>query len=767
MTRPRDRRRAEHRETLRRAVLTVLSTTLPELTDAEIGAVLQTARASTGIALKQLADHLASHPDALVSGEPRCPTVVIRLTHTLHEAGHTVVVRPGCGGCGSLTRALPRFGPEGRLCQMCAVRASLDTCARCGRAGTRIAARRAEGRICFACYRVDAEVVEDCGRCGRRRMPVTRLADGKPLCLGCWTQPRHRCDLCGQHAPAKVNGPDGTICRDCYRSPRPRRRCDRCGRIRLLTSQALGDGTELELCRFCRLSLDKVCAGCAEIRPCRRYGPDGRWFCPSCQPKGTESCCRCGQPKRIHTRWPIGPLCATCHNTLLDTPSTCAHCQQIHVLVAEDDQGAAICGPCAGTGFDPRCVTCGRPGRHYLPDRCARCVLGDRVTELLSGPDGQVSSQLRPLEQALASSGSPRTLIAWLSNSPNARLLARLAADGAALSHEVLDQLPPGRHEFYVRQMLVHTGVLPERDDDLERLPQWLNTVLASRPDEHARLIRPFVHWFLLRRARRRAASRRQPATAGGYLRTRILVALDLLTWLDEQQLSLAQLDQPSLEAWLAAGNSSSYTIRYFLDWATARGLTRPLTVPTLPRQAPDQILDEADRWDLLQRCLTDETMPLDIRAAGALVLLFGLPLSRIRHLTIDQVHVTDTRSFLRTGRHPLLLPPRLAVLIHRLAETPLTRARLVTSGTASRWLFPGLTPGRPTTQTGIRDKLRDYNIDTRPARNAALISLAGELPSTVLADVLGLSTTTAVQWAALAGRDWAAYVAERVSADA
>ncbi|MGB8202380.1 MAG: hypothetical protein WCF33_22295, partial [Pseudonocardiaceae bacterium] len=262
-------------------------------------------------------------------------------------------------------------------------------------------------------------------------------------------------------------------------------------------------------------------------------------------------------------------------------------------------------------------------------------------------------------------------------------------------------------------------------------------------------------------------AARRQPATAGGYLRTRILVALDLLTWLDEEQLSLAQLDQPSLEAWLTAGNSSSYTIRYFLSWATARELTRPLIVPTLPRQAPDQILDEAARWDLLQRCLTDETMPLDIRAAGALVLLFGLPLSRIRHLTIDQVHTTNTRSFLRTGRHPLPLPPGLAALIHRLAETPLTRARLVTSETASRWLFPGLTPGRPTTQTGFQDKLRDYNIDTRPARNAALISLAGELPSTVLADVLGLSITTAVQWAALAGRDWATYVAERVSADA
>lgn len=333
------------------------------------------------------------------------------------------------------------------------------------------------------------------------------------------------------------------------------------------------------------------------------------------------------------------------------------------------------------------------------------------------------------------------------------------------MSHELLDQLPPGRHEFYVRQMLVHTGVLPERHDDLERLPAWLNTVLASKPDEHARLIRPFVHWFLLRRARRRAANRRQPATAGSYLRTRITVALDLLSWLDAHQLSLAQLDQPTLESWLAAGNSSSYTIRYFLDWAAARELTRPLTVPTLPRQDPQQILDEAHRWDLLRRCLTDETMPLDTRAVAALVLLFGLPVSRIRHLTVDQLDITATRSFLRTGQHPLLLPPRLAALLARLAATPLTRARLVTRETTTRWLFPGLTPGRPTTQTGILVKLRAYGIDARPARNAALISLAGELPTTVLADVLGLSTNTAVQWATRARRDWATYLAERAAA--
>jgi hypothetical protein len=386
------------------------------------------------------------------------------------------------------------------------------------------------------------------------------------------------------------------------------------------------------------------------------------------------------------------------------------------------------------------------------------------LADLLAGPDGEVSSQLQPVQQTFTTARHPRSLIRWLQQSPNAQLLAQLAATGKPLNHQLLDELPPGRHEYYVRQMLVHTGVLPERHDDLERLPRWLDKVLDTKPAEHARLIRPFVHWFLLRRARRRAAARRHAAIANSYLRTRITVALELLAWLDEHNLCLAQLDQATLDTWLANGNASSYTIRYFLDWAATRGIAPPLTVPLLPRQDPERMLDEAERWGLLRRCLTDETMPLDARCAAALLLLFGLPVSRIRHLTIDQLHIGDTRSFLRIGQHPLLLPPRLAVLLKQLADTPHTRARLVTSEIAQRWLFPGLTPGRPTSQSGFQTKLRAYNIDARPARNSALISLASDLPSPVLADVLGLSTSTAVRWTALAKRDWAAYIAERAA---
>ncbi|WP_164903882.1 hypothetical protein [Nonomuraea polychroma] len=50
-------------------------------------------------------------------------------------------------------------------------------------------------------------------------------------------------------------------------------------------------------------------------------------------------------------------------------------------------------------------------------------------------------------------------------------------------------------------------------------------------------------------------------------------------------------MTQPELERWLAAGNTRTYTIRYFLGWAAERRIAPRLTVPKIPRQDPVRIL--------------------------------------------------------------------------------------------------------------------------------------------------------------------------------
>jgi len=60
----------------------------------------------------------------------------------------------------------------------------------------------------------------------------------------------------------------------------------------------------------------------------------------------------------------------------------------------------------------------------------------------------------------------------------------------------------------------------------------------------------------------------------------------------------------------------------------------------------------------------------------------------------------------------------------------------------------------------GVR--LHHHGINAHAGRNTARLALAAELPASVLADLTGISISTAERWSQWAKRDWAAYVAER-----
>lgn len=100
--------------------------------------------------------------------------------------------------------------------------------------------------------------------------------------------------------------------------------------------------------------------------------------------------------------------------------------------------------------------------------------------------------------------------------------------------------------------------------------------------------------------------------------------------------------------------------------------------------------------------------------------------------------------------------------MLSDLAQAGSGRSRYPTRPGARRWLFPGLVPGRPLSAESLSVKLTRFGLPTRPARNAALISLAAQLPSAVLADLIGLHHNTTSRWSKLAARDWHAFVAAR-----
>lgn len=201
------------------------------------------------------------------------------------------------------------------------------------------------------------------------------------------------------------------------------------------------------------------------------------------------------------------------------------------------------------------------------------------------------------------------------------------------------------------------------------------------------------------------------------------------------------------------------------LQWTAARGITGELTVVVLPRQQPEDLLDDDARWKLLRQCLSDDTMPLDLRTAGALVLLLSIQVERISSLCAEHVVLRDDDTFLDTGSgHPGLLPPKVGRLLREQLAATRPNLMIQSSTDSPRWLFPGLVPGQPIFGHSLTTRLNRYGINTRPARNGALVALAADLPAPIMADLLGMHINTAVRWVQFARRDWTDYLAARAA---
>jgi hypothetical protein len=746
--------RAERPEIVLARLVAHLAAVVPGLSKDAARAALVKAQAETRKGLRELDAYFAVRPEALTVGVSDCPAALVRLAQVLLKAGHAVSL-PVCAACGRAESFL-RATSGGRRCSRCNSRRSRIRCARCGQDG-RVAARRPEGVICYRCYSNDPLVVEECAGCGHQRLAVKRLADGGPLCRNCYTRPARVCSVCGAVALVKATLEQGPVCRSCYRPPQ--RRCGRCERVGPIGRRAIANSPDL--CQSCYRGPTGVCSICERTRPCIG-SRSGTLICHSCFPRPRRTCCRCGQLRPVNAEWPIGPVCSSCYQYIRNHPERCVRCGSLQPLIAVEEDGRRTCGPCAGVEIDYTCRRCGQAGRIYADGICTRCVLTDQLQDLLQRPDGTIAPQLVPVRDALIAVEHPITILGWLRRSASARLLARLAAEDRPISHDLLDELPQANGLHHFRQVLVHTGVLPERVEYLERLTPWLDQFLADVPSHHAWLIRPFAHWFVLRRARRRTRRRSYTQAASSGARGRIRTAAAFLGWLEEHGLTLESVGQGDVDQWLAGGATPRYSVRAFLTWAADRGFASKLTVPSRSSRQPQRLLRDEDRRQQLRRCLNDTALPVDVRAAGALIALFGIAISRVVELTADHISQHEDATYLIIDQHPVLLPPRLAELLHSAAQTQSPSA-LGRSLPRTRWLLPGSKrPGRHMAASTLSRRLLEHGIEARSTRNTALLALAADLPAPVLADLLGLHVSTASRWVTYAKRDWSAYLAAR-----
>jgi hypothetical protein len=200
-----------------------------------------------------------------------------------------------------------------------------------------------------------------------------------------------------------------------------------------------------------------------------------------------------------------------------------------------------------------------------------------------------------------------------------------------------------------------------------------------------------------------------------------------------------------------------------FLDWARQRGTAGELSIPGRTAQyQPLRPPPDDEVWAQLRRCLHDPNIPLDVRVAGALILLFGTTVTRLVRLNVDAVVVGDGQVHLRLGRAPLLLPPPVDELVTSLAQAPVEHSAFADSLQVSRLLFSGRAPGQPIRAPALRARLARYGITPVPGRHAAILAMTADLPTPVVADLLGVSYKTAIRWAGHASGDWSEYITAR-----
>ncbi|MGI5445754.1 XRE family transcriptional regulator [Streptomyces sp. CA-243310] len=758
-----ERRRRELVEVRARLIAYLQRVVGPALTAEAAWAALEKTKAWGPAAARILDDYFAGHPNALTEPSPHCPVHVVRLLQHLDAAGHgDTVTQLACARCHRTGFRLSRNAPEGRCCDWCVGRTELRPCGRCGQDG-HIVTHRDDGPICRRCYRGDPLFFKNCAGCGRERPPAARREDGAFLCQKCHPHPEHECVRCQERRPAHALTGEGPVCQRCYDSPA--RLCDTCQQVRPISVRANED--QPSVCVDCYRGPKGTCTVCGRVRHgfTRR---DGEFYCATCRPRRSLPCADCGKTRPVKVNWPLGTLCDTCYNRRKRTPAPCGQCGTLRTLVGRSNSGVNICGPCCGTDIDFACRRCGFPGDIYSDGSCTRCIAKDRIHDLLRDEDGTLHPQLQPLAQQLGAAQEPWSVLVWIRRSDSARMLAGLAAQHREISHDLLDGLPQDWSTLYIRELLVAAGVLPHRQEYYARLRLWARDALADLPPHQARLIRPFAEWSVLRDARRRADKGPYNAGAAQVDRSDIRTAIKFLTWLDENTITLADLRQENLDLWMTTHPTQRRSAAAFIRWAVARRLTGKVVIPGKKYSFPSRFLASDELDQQLRRCLNDESLPLEARIIGSLTSLYALATTRIVQLTTDRFSRDDEHAYLTLDRNPVLVPPRLAVLIERQIASPSCRTSVLQQphdGTPG-FLFPGRPPSRPRSPATVNSYMRRHGLPGIGARNTALMEAISELPPIVVSDLFGIHPSTTYAWAQYAQNSWADYLAACEKAD-
>lgn len=565
------------------------------------------------------------------------------------------------------------------------------------------------------------------------------------------------CPRCGRIQPL-VPFQGQRVCHGCYRRAN-RETCVRCGKERPVAGR---DPGREPLCGDCWVALPmnrESCARCGNHRAVSRRTGDGNPLCRSCYRSPVMTCSICGQERHCLLSKSSTPRCARCSVT----PKPCAGCGAIKQIVARTTDGP-LCEPCYDR--DPAshrtCTLCGAIERLHGNGLCVGCTRDRRMRDLLGDPNDATRPEVGKLRTALLAD-DPLSVLNWLRRSPAIDgVLTDLASGSCTFSHEAIEKRLPGKVGAHFRAILVAAQALPPRDEHLAIIQHWVDTILATVTNESdQRLIRTYVTWHHLAAIRRHNRGKAATANQISWIRTCVRGAVALLTWVRESGTTLGSCTQLQLDEYLTSGPRYRHTARHFLLWASARGHAgRNLIIPVTATKQHTPPTGEDERWATARRLLLENTIAVDRRVAGLLVLLYAQPLPEIAKLTTDHVITAHDEVQLQLGSTPVVLPSPLNSLVTQLASERRGHASVGRNG-ADPWLFPGGRPGQPVTASHLGIRLQRLGIEARPGRAAALLDLASQMPAAVIHQLLGVSLGTATFWTSQTNGSWSGYAAQ------
>ena len=315
----------------------------------------------------------------------------------------------------------------------------------------------------------------------------------------------------------------------------------------------------------------------------------------------------------------------------------------------------------------------------------------------------------------------------------------------------------------HLRRLMVAAGLLPVRDEYLARLEMTIEARLRHVHPGDETVLRAYATWYTLPRARRRVELGRASISVCHSAKSMLSAPFNLLAWLREQGIMVDAIPQAAVDEWLGRHPSDAIDLATFFSWTQPRGLTSSVFIPPQTSVDPTSFMASDEQWVLARTCLHDQSMQHRYRLAACLVLLYGQTAGNIVALRRLDVVTHGGVTTIQLGPDALELSEPLGQIARELADGAVPDAW--TGGIArafpnvgEQWLFPGRGPGKPLGPAALRTELVRLGIHCRAARNTALLTLARDVPTVVLSDLLGVGISTAERWRQYAGGSWTAY---------